>query len=143
MDDKKVAMNTSVVSIVVNVVLSAFKLFAGIFAKSSAMVSDAVHSASDIFSTIVVMAGVHAASKDADKRHPYGHERMECVAAGFLAAVLAATGIGIGYMGVPADHTRCRGDTGNTRRDCVDRGSGFYRDKRMDVPIYKDTGEAY
>ena len=100
MDEKKIAMNTSIISMIVNVILSVFKLFAGVFARSSAMISDAVHSTSDIFSTIVVMLGVHAASRAADKQHPYGHERMECVAAGFLAAVLAATGLGIGYMGV-------------------------------------------
>jgi cation diffusion facilitator family transporter len=59
------------------------------------MVSDAVHSASDGFSTIVVIIGVKLASKEADKEHPYGHERMECVAAMILAMVLFITGAGI------------------------------------------------
>jgi cation diffusion facilitator family transporter len=60
------------------------------------MISDAVHSASDVFSTIIVMIGVKLASKEADKEHPYGHERMECVAAIILAMVLLITGLGIG-----------------------------------------------
>ena len=83
-----------------NLLLSAGKLFAGIFANSGAMISDAVHSASDVFSTIIVMIGVKISGKDSDNDHPYGHERLECVAAIILATVLAATGIGIGYGAV-------------------------------------------
>ena len=96
----KMAMKVSAVSIFVNVLLSLFKLFAGIIAHSGAMVSDAIHSASDVFSTIVVMIGVHLSGQKSDKEHPYGHERMECVAAILLAVILAATGIGIGWSAV-------------------------------------------
>lgn len=96
-DFEKTAMRVSFVSIVVNMILSAFKLFAGIFANSAAMVSDAVHSASDVFSTIVVIIGIKISSKASDKDHPYGHERLECVAAIVLATILAVTGLGIGY----------------------------------------------
>lgn len=93
---EKVAMKVSFVSIVTNVILSVFKLFAGIFAHSGAMVSDAIHSASDVFSTFVVIIGIKISSKESDKEHPYGHERMECVAAIVLATILAITGLGIG-----------------------------------------------
>ncbi|MBR6044306.1 MAG: cation transporter [Ruminococcus sp.] len=93
-------MRVSVVSIVVNVFLSLLKLLAGIIAGSGAMISDAVHSASDVFSTVVVMIGVSLSGKKADKEHPYGHERLECVASMILAVILAATGIGIGYKGI-------------------------------------------
>jgi cation diffusion facilitator family transporter len=79
-----------------NIILSIGKLLAGIIAHSSAMISDAVHSASDVFSTIVVIIGVRLSSKAADKDHPYGHERLECVAAIVLAMVLFITGLGIG-----------------------------------------------
>lgn len=96
-DFEQVAMKVSFVSIAANVVLSAFKLFAGIFAHSGAMISDAVHSASDVFSTFVVIVGIRISSKQSDKEHPYGHERMECVAAIVLATILAVTGLGIGY----------------------------------------------
>ncbi len=94
------AMKVSVVSIIVNLLLSVLKLIAGIFAASGAMVSDAVHSASDVFSTFVVMIGITLADKKPDKEHPYGHERLECVAAVILAIVLAATGLGIGWEGI-------------------------------------------
>lgn len=94
------AMRVSAVSAAVNVFLSLLKLLAGIIARSGAMISDAVHSASDVFSTIVVMIGVRLSGKKADKEHPYGHERLECVASVLLAVVLAATGLGIGWRGV-------------------------------------------
>lgn len=97
---ERIAMKVSTVSIIVNVILSAGKLAAGLAAHSGAMISDAVHSASDVFSTIVVMVGVHLAAKKSDEDHPYGHERMECVAAIVLAVVLAITGAGIGTSGV-------------------------------------------
>ena len=86
-------MHVSLVTILGNLVLSVFKLAAGIIAHSGAMVSDAVHSASDVLSTFVVIAGVKLSGKASDKEHPYGHERFECVAAILLAVMLAATGI--------------------------------------------------
>lgn len=94
--DKNIAYRVSAVSIAVNITLSLLKLAAGVLAHSGAMISDAVHSASDVFSTFVVIIGVRAASKDADAEHPYGHERMECVAAIVLSVVLFATGAAIG-----------------------------------------------
>ena len=97
---QKTAMRVSRVSIFVNVLLSIVKLAAGILASSGAMISDAVHSASDVFSTIIVMIGIRMSGKAADKEHPYGHERMECVAAVILAAVLAVTGFQIGISGL-------------------------------------------
>lgn len=97
---EKVAMHVSVVSIIINVILSIFKLVAGVVAHSGAMISDAIHSASDVFSTFVVMIGIKMSGRESDKEHPYGHERMECVAAIVLATILAITGMGIGYSAV-------------------------------------------
>lgn len=96
-DYEKTAMRISFVSIAANIILSLLKALAGIFAHSGAMISDAIHSASDVFSTIVVVIGVKISGKDSDKEHPYGHERMECVAAIILATILALTGVGIGW----------------------------------------------
>lgn len=95
-DFERIANKVSVITIIENAVLSAFKLIAGIISHSGAMISDAVHSASDVFSTIVVIIGIRLASKKPDKEHPYGHERMECVAAIVLSVVLFITGLGIG-----------------------------------------------
>ena len=99
-NDKDIAMRVSTVSIMVNLLLSFFKLMAGIFGASGAMISDAIHSASDVFSTFIVMIGVTISNKKSDKEHPYGHERLECVASIILAVVLLATGIGIGMNGI-------------------------------------------
>ncbi len=93
---QKVANRVSVVTITGNLILSVMKFLAGTLAHSSAMISDAVHSASDVFSTVIVMIGIKFSSKESDKEHPYGHERLECVAALILAMVLFLTGLGIG-----------------------------------------------
>ena len=98
--DSEIAMKVSVVSVIVNLLLSVIKLLAGIFAHSGAMISDAVHSASDVFSTFIVMIGITLAKKKPDREHPYGHERLECVASIVLAVILAATGFGIGASGI-------------------------------------------
>ncbi|MCM1044224.1 MAG: cation diffusion facilitator family transporter [Candidatus Gastranaerophilales bacterium] len=94
------AVRVSVVGIIVNTALSLLKLAAGVIGRSSAMISDAVHSASDVFSTVVVIIGVKLSEKKADHEHPYGHERMECVAALILAMLLALVGGSIGVSGI-------------------------------------------
>ena len=94
---ERVAMRVSAVSIIANFALTVFKLSAGILAHSGAIISDAIHSASDVFSTVVVIIGIRISRKESDKNHPYGHERLECVAAIVLATILAFTGLGIGY----------------------------------------------
>ncbi len=94
------AVRVSAVSIAVNAALSAAKLAAGLLAHSGAMVSDAIHSASDVFSSIIVMIGVRLSGRAPDREHPYGHERLECVVAILLAMILLATGLFIGYGGV-------------------------------------------
>lgn len=95
-DFQKIANRVSLVTIIGNTALSVAKLLAGIIAHSNAMISDAIHSASDVFSTFVVIIGIKLASKKPDKEHPYGHERLECMAAIILAIVLFITGLGIG-----------------------------------------------
>ena len=100
LNSSKIAMRVSVISIAGNCALSLLKFLAGIFAHSGAMISDAVHSLSDVLSTFIVMIGISIAKKKPDKDHPYGHERFECVASIVLAAILAATGLGIGIKGM-------------------------------------------
>ena len=94
------AIKISRISILVNLLLSAGKLAAGLLANSGAMISDAIHSASDVFSTLVVIVGVKLSGKGSDREHPYGHERMECVAAILLSGILLATGLVIGWEGI-------------------------------------------
>lgn len=85
-----------------NVLLAAFKLVAGILGNSMALVSDAVHSASDVLATAVAYVGDRIARREADENHPYGHERFEQLAAAILSIILASVGIGIGIAGVQA-----------------------------------------
>ena len=94
------ATRVSLVSMITNVILTTLKLAAGLIAHSGAMVSDAVHSASDILSGLIVLIGVRMSSKAPDESHPYGHERFECVAALLLSGVLALVGgtIGLGAV---------------------------------------------
>ena len=94
---ERTAVRVSMGSISGNTILSLVKILAGILAHSGAMVSDAVHSASDVFSSIIVIIGVKISAKDSDKDHPYGHERFECVAAIVLAITLFVTGLFIGH----------------------------------------------
>lgn len=100
MNRKQVVERISAISIAVNLILSVGKLAAGVLAHSGAMVSDAVHSASDVFSTVIVIIGFRLSAKDADKEHPYGHERLECVAGIILAMILFITGLGIAKTSV-------------------------------------------
>lgn len=98
--EQQTAMKVSGISILVNLLLSIFKLIAGIAAHSGAMISDAIHSASDVGSTFIVIIGVRLSAKKSDKEHQYGHERMECVSSIVLAGMLLVTGLGIGITGV-------------------------------------------
>lgn len=95
-----IAIKVSWVSIVINILLSMFKFLAGVLAHSGAMLSDAIHSASDVFSTIIVIIGVRISSKAADESHQYGHERFECVASVVLSVILLETGLLIGWKGI-------------------------------------------
>lgn len=97
---KEIAMRVSWNTIIGNILLAAFKMIAGITGHSSAMISDAVHSISDVLSTFVVMLCIKMSRKQSDKEHPYGHERFECIAAIILAGVLFITGLGIGISGI-------------------------------------------
>jgi cation diffusion facilitator family transporter len=104
-NSEKIAYRVSFNSIIGNIFLSAFKIFSGVFAGSSAMISDGIHSLSDVFSTIIVIIGVKISSRASDHSHRYGHERMECMASMALAVILFITSIGIGYSGLMEIYT--------------------------------------
>lgn len=93
----KITVRLAVVGILGNVFLAAFKLCAGILGHSAAMISDSIHTISDVFATLIAFVGVIVSKRKADKEHPYGHERLECVASLLLAVILFATGLGIGW----------------------------------------------
>jgi cation diffusion facilitator family transporter len=86
--DYKNAERITIGCIVGNVVLSLFKLLAGIFGGSKAMIADALHSASDIFATTAVLIGIRIAKRPVDEDHPYGHGKIEPIAATFVGLTL-------------------------------------------------------
>ena len=99
-DDNAIVERVSMVGIIGNVMLVAFKLFAGLVGHSSAMISDALHSLSDVLGTFVAYLGVTISESPADKSHPYGHERIEELASLTIGLILFGTGVGVGYAGV-------------------------------------------
>ncbi len=101
-EEKRVTARLATVGIFGNVFLAGFKLCAGIIGHSAAMISDSIHTLSDVFATLIAYIGVSVSKKQADERHPYGHERMECVASLLLSVLLAVTGAGIGVSCVRA-----------------------------------------
>lgn len=98
--DARLGTKISWITIVINTALCAFKILAGIIGKSSAMLADGVHTLSDILATFVVILGLKISTKDADEKHPYGHEKFEPICAKIISSVLLITGFFIGYEGI-------------------------------------------
>lgn len=98
--EAKIVRNISIVGILGNILLSLFKFTAGVLGNSSAMVSDSIHSLSDVFATFIAYLGVRVSKIEPDEDHPYGHDRLECVASLILGLILALTAFIIGYTGI-------------------------------------------
>ncbi|HPJ16131.1 MAG TPA: cation diffusion facilitator family transporter [Spirochaetota bacterium] len=95
-----IALRITYIGLVINIILSSFKLFAGIFGNSNAMVADAVHSISDFATDIVVIASFYFfVSKPGDEDHSYGHGKFETFATFLIGAALFAVGAGIFFNG--------------------------------------------
>lgn len=107
---EKTIYRVTIVGSVVNLLLVVFKFVAGIFGRSSAMVADAVHSMSDLFSDVVVLFFVKLSSKPEDVDHAYGHGKYETLASVVVGLLLLAVGIGIFYDGAVSVFNFFRGD---------------------------------
>ena len=94
--DIRSGLTVSLVSFAVNLTLAILKLVCGILGNAPSLVSDAAHSASDLFSTSVLLIGLRLSAKAPDEKHPYGHERFECLASIMLSGILLVTGFAIG-----------------------------------------------
>lgn len=77
MSKEQTAIKASYFSIVGNTTLAIIKWLAGYFGNSYALIADAIESTADIFSSIAVLCGIKYSNKPADKKHPYGHGRIE------------------------------------------------------------------
>lgn len=140
-ENEKEAIKVSQISIIVNIILSLIKLISGIVASSYAMISDAIHSASDVISSIIVIIGVKISGKESDKTHQYGHERFECIAALILATILIITGLGIGITGIKNIASRRIQKPRNTRCNCANCSRNINSCKRSNVLVHKKNSK--
>lgn len=96
----KIATRVSVITVLVNIILSVVKVVIGTIGRSSSIVADGIHSMTDVFTTVIAYVGVRLSGKKADEDHQYGHEKFEPVMSKVLATVLIVTALLIGYNGI-------------------------------------------
>ena len=88
-----IIIRTSIIGILANVFLAAFKTAVGLLSHSIAIVLDAVNNLSDAFSSLVTIIGTKLAGKPADRKHPYGHGRVEYMSALVIAVIVLYAGV--------------------------------------------------
>ena len=93
----QVAKKTSLINASVNSLLALFKIMIGYWGHSSALVADGIHSFSDLISDGLVLIAAKAGIKDPDQDHPYGHQRIETLAAIVIAIIFMSAGVLIAY----------------------------------------------
>ncbi len=96
----EIGVRVSKNTIIGNFILAFIKILIGFIARSTAMLADGMHSLSDVITTIGVIIGLKLSHKEADKSHPYGHEKIESITSLFLAIVLFLVAISIGFSGI-------------------------------------------
>ncbi|MCB2230104.1 cation diffusion facilitator family transporter [bacterium] len=100
--DMKAGLKVTWVGMIVNVVLIALKLWGGIVGRSQALIADAVHSSSDLFSDLIVLLGLRWGRKEADADHPYGHGKIETIASLGVGLSLIVAAVWIAYSAIVA-----------------------------------------
>ena len=100
MERKGEIVKVTVIGAVVNILLTVFKVIAGIVGHSTAMVADGMHSLSDLLTDIVVIVFVRISSKERDKDHDYGHGKFETFATLIISLMLLVVGANIMASGV-------------------------------------------
>lgn len=93
MDRNKIIVRTSFAGIIMNIVLVIFKMIVGLLANSIAIVLDAVNNLTDVLSSIVTIVGTKLSTKAPDKKHPYGHGRIEYFTSVIVSAIILLAGI--------------------------------------------------
>src|SRR5699024_1707556 len=94
-EDARPMLIATWIVIIVNLLLTIIKGFAGIIANSRALIADAVHSACDIISSVVILFGIKITMKPTDQEHPYGHGKAEDIASIIVALLLILVGVEI------------------------------------------------
>ncbi len=90
---EKTIVRTSIIGIVANVLLAAFKAVVGLMTNSIAIVLDAVNNISDAGSSLITIVGTKLAGKDPDKKHPFGYGRIEYLSAMIISVIVLYAGI--------------------------------------------------
>ena len=90
---EKIIIRTSIIGILANIFLSAFKAFVGIITYSIAIIMDSVNNLSDALSSVITIVGTKLAGKPADKKHPFGHGRVEYLTALVIAVIILYAGL--------------------------------------------------
>ena len=89
----KVIVRTSIIGILANVFLAAFKAFVGLTANSIAIVMDAVNNLTDAASSVITIVGTKLAGKEPDKKHPFGYGRIEYLSATLISMLVLYAGV--------------------------------------------------
>ena len=89
----KIIIKTSIVGILANVFLAAFKAVIGLTSNSIAIVMDAVNNISDAASSVITIVGTRLAGKDPDRKHPFGYGRIEYLSAMVISLLVLYAGI--------------------------------------------------
>ena len=100
MTNKESAIRTTYFSIIGNICLALTKGIAGVFGNPYALVADAIESTTDIFSSLLVLFGLKYATKPADKKHPYGHGKIEPLVTFLVVGFLITSAIIIAYKSI-------------------------------------------
>lgn len=93
MDRQKIIVRTSVIGILANVLLAAFKAAIGLLSNSISVVLDAVNNLSDVLSSVITIIGAKLSVKPADKKHPLGYGRVEYLSSMIIAVIILYAGV--------------------------------------------------
>jgi len=96
----------ALLGLTVNLSLAIVKLLGGIVSRSFALISDGVHSVSDVFASVVVLIALRVARKPADREHPYGHTRAEAIAGSNVALLIIVSAVLLGWGIVTQIHVQ-------------------------------------
>ena len=99
-ESAKAGRSVTLVGVLVNAFLILFKFLAGIFGQSQALIADAVHSISDLFTDFVVLLGLRMGRKAPDEKHHFGHARIETLASAIVGLALIATALCLGTKAI-------------------------------------------
>ncbi|MDP4169145.1 MAG: cation diffusion facilitator family transporter [Bacillota bacterium] len=88
------------ISLISNVLLTLGKIIIGIYGKSDAVFADGIHSAADVFASVIVLLVIKISNKPADQEHPYGHGKAEVIVSGIVGILLLFVSFYVVYEGI-------------------------------------------